>query len=170
MADIIFQTPRLSLRACQTQDAEFFNELFGNTHLMRYFHQQRPLENHEAQSFLDSFIKHDKRYGWGPGLIQLDDMPIGLGAITYLNHDSATQKGDLFYIIQQTHANKGYATEFTKGAVQFLFRHTDIQSILATAIPENKASIRVLEKSGFVFKKFVPEHNRNHYARTKPEI
>ena len=163
MNNITFQTPNLFLRPCQPADAPYLFALYNNPQLMQYFYQCRPLESHEAQAFLDSFVKHHQKYGWGPGILCLGNEPIGLGAMTYYDHNANTQKGDLFYIIQQAHWSKGYATDFTKAAINFAFQHTDITRIVATAMPENKGSMRVLEKSGFTFEKYVPANNRNHY-------
>jgi len=45
--------------------------------------------------------------------------------------------------------NRGYATEAVQGMIPVIFSHTRISRIMATTFPELKASIRVLEKTGF---------------------
>lgn len=53
------------------------------------------------------------------------------------------------YIIHQNYRNRGYGTEAVKIMLDFLFLSTTTIRVEAQACRENKASIRVLEKSGF---------------------
>jgi len=45
--------------------------------------------------------------------------------------------------------NQGYATEITKGIVEYAFENLKIERIEALALQLNKGSCRVLEKIGF---------------------
>jgi RimJ/RimL family protein N-acetyltransferase len=55
------------------------------------------------------------------------------------------------YILHPDHRNKGYCTEAVELMVDYLFLAKNIVRVQAEANPENKASIRVLEKAGFTF-------------------
>lgn len=57
----------------------------------------------------------------------------------------------LGYIVHPDNRNKGYCTEAVELMVDYLFLSKNIVRIQAEANPENKASIRVLEKAGFTF-------------------
>lgn len=46
--------------------------------------------------------------------------------------------------------NKGYATEATQALVEFASAQPNVTLVWAEALPENPASVRVLEKCGFV--------------------
>jgi [ribosomal protein S5]-alanine N-acetyltransferase len=53
------------------------------------------------------------------------------------------------YSVLDAFQNRGYATEAVNGMVPAIFSHPRILRIMATTFPELKASIRVLEKTGF---------------------
>lgn len=53
------------------------------------------------------------------------------------------------YRIIPDERDKGYCTEAVKILVDYLFLSTDVVRVQAQTSPDNKASIRVLEKAGF---------------------
>ena len=55
----------------------------------------------------------------------------------------------LGYSVLDAFQNRGYATEAVLGMIPAIFSHPRISRIMATTFPELKASIRVLEKTGF---------------------
>jgi RimJ/RimL family protein N-acetyltransferase len=55
------------------------------------------------------------------------------------------------YIIHPDNRGNGYCTEAVQLMVDYLFLSKNIVRVQAECNPENKASIRVLEKSGFTF-------------------
>lgn len=55
----------------------------------------------------------------------------------------------LGYSVLDAFQNRGYATEAVLGMIPTIFSHPRISRIMATTFPELKASIRVLEKTGF---------------------
>jgi len=54
------------------------------------------------------------------------------------------------YSVLDKFQNRGYATEAVQGMIPATFSHSRISRIMATTFPELKASIRVLEKTGFI--------------------
>ncbi len=67
-----------------------------------------------------------------------------------------TQKDEweIVYILRNTEWNKGYATEIATALVEFGFKTLGLNAVFATFDDDNLASIKVLEKSGFKFKKY----------------
>jgi ribosomal-protein-alanine N-acetyltransferase len=55
----------------------------------------------------------------------------------------------LSYRLDKDEVNKGYMTEALKESIDFLFKEFRLHRIEANIIPENKASLRVVEKLGF---------------------
>ena len=55
------------------------------------------------------------------------------------------------YMLHPDHRGKGYATDGVNLLLDYLFRSKKIIRVQAECNPENKASIRVLEKNGFIF-------------------
>ncbi|GLX71227.1 N-acetyltransferase [Paenibacillus glycanilyticus] len=60
---------------------------------------------------------------------------------------------EIMYAISNKHRNKGYVTQAVKGMMEYMFQYTKIESLVALAHIRNLASARVIEKSGFTYKK-----------------
>jgi [ribosomal protein S5]-alanine N-acetyltransferase len=61
---------------------------------------------------------------------------------------------EIVYVLRQTEWNKGYATEISKSLVDFGLSELKLNTVFATVDDDNFASIKVLEKAGFKFKKY----------------
>ena len=163
--NVIFETERLTLRKCTPEDLTFFEEMLGDAETMQFFGQCRPLSSAEAAAWLDSCIRHCERHGWGPGMLEqkTDGEIVGLGVLTYMLHDPESEEGDLIFIVRKAYWGQGYAMEFARAATAYMLGHTPIKRVVATAMPENKASNRVLVKTGMHFSGYNPDSNRNCY-------
>ena len=164
-SNILLETDSLSLRTCTLADLEIFEELLGDAETMQYFGQCRPLSSAEARAWLDSCVRHCERHGWGPGILQRkeDGEAVGLGVLTFMLHDPDSSEGDLIFIVRKAYWGRGYATEFARAATAFMLEQTPVKRVVATAMPENRASNRVLRKAGMRFTGYDPDSNRNRY-------
>jgi ribosomal-protein-alanine N-acetyltransferase len=73
-----------------------------------------------------------------------------LGGITLSNvRRGVTQSGSIGYWIGQPFQKNGYMTEAVKALGVYAFKELGLHRIDAASLPENLASIRVLEKCGF---------------------
>ena len=81
---------------------------------------------------------------------------IGIKDIDYVN-----KKADIGYWIGKQYQGKGIATECVKLVVNYAFDELKLEEILAYVFLDNKQSIRVLEKNGFV--KTPAEANEYHH-------
>jgi [ribosomal protein S5]-alanine N-acetyltransferase len=59
---------------------------------------------------------------------------------------------EIGYSVLPQFESYGYATEGSKGLVEWAFGHADVKRIIAQTDPANAGSIRVLEKLGFTLK------------------
>ena len=74
-----------------------------------------------------------------------------IGGITLANvRRGIVQTGTIGYWIGQRHAGRGYMTAALRVLLPSLFGELNLHRIEAACIPSNVASIRVLEKCGFV--------------------
>jgi [ribosomal protein S5]-alanine N-acetyltransferase len=78
-----------------------------------------------------------------------------VGSIGILNFNGEIQFG---YIISPTQWNRGYATEVCQTMLQLLRQQPGVKRIFTYVAPENKASIKVLTKSGLVEEILLREH------------
>ncbi len=86
--------------------------------------------------------------------IQLLAGTIGIKDIDYVN-----KKANIGYWIGKQYQGKGIATECIKLVVNYAFDILKLEEISAYVFPENKPSIRVLEKNGFVKTREVNEYH-----------
>jgi RimJ/RimL family protein N-acetyltransferase len=63
---------------------------------------------------------------------------------------------DIGYRFLPEYWGSGFATEAAHAVLTYGFDHYKIEKIIAIAVKENKASIRVMEKIGMEFVKFAP--------------
>jgi ribosomal-protein-serine acetyltransferase len=73
-----------------------------------------------------------------------------IGAVIMKSFDHRVGKCELAYFISSDHRGKGIATAALMWAADEAFRVHGIQRLFLRVDPENVASIRVAEKSGFV--------------------
>ena len=59
-------------------------------------------------------------------------------------------EADLGYAIMPQAQGKGIASEAVRAVCQYAFEHAGVTAINAYALADNKGSIRILEKTGFV--------------------
>ncbi len=62
--------------------------------------------------------------------------------------------------------NAGYSTEALKALMEWAFQQTGLKQVFAEVQPDNAASIRVLEKNGFVRDGFGEEEGSWRYIRS----
>jgi RimJ/RimL family protein N-acetyltransferase len=88
--------------------------------------------------------------------------PILVGSIGLKNIDLVNKKANLGYWIGEQYWNRGIATECVRLIIDYAFFSPELglKEIVAYVFPENKASIRVLEKIGMKRKGIVNEYHK----------
>jgi RimJ/RimL family protein N-acetyltransferase len=75
-----------------------------------------------------------------------------IGIITFIQRDYLGHP-DIGFAFLPAYCNKGYAYEATKAVMENLIETNHLSHILATTIPENLNSIKLLKKLGLSFEK-----------------
>ncbi|MFZ2497578.1 MAG: GNAT family N-acetyltransferase [Methanosarcina sp.] len=78
------------------------------------------------------------------------ELPVLIGNGGFLVHEDGTF--EIGYSMLSKYQRKGYATEAVRSMLQWAFSSLKKERIIAHTYPHLKASIRVLEKNGFLFK------------------
>ena len=84
-----------------------------------------------------------------------------IGSGGFIAHDNGTL--EIGYSLLDTYHGRGYATEAVQSMMQWAFSSLKSDSIVAYTYPHLKASIRVLEKNGFIIKGEGPEEGTIAY-------
>jgi RimJ/RimL family protein N-acetyltransferase len=97
----------------------------------------------------------------GMSELKNNNYPVLVGSIGLKNMDLINKKTDLGYWIGEKYWGRGIATECVRLVIDYAFSSSDLglRELIAYVFPENKASIRVLEKNGMKNKGEVNEYH-----------
>jgi ribosomal-protein-alanine N-acetyltransferase len=105
-----------------------------------------------GEVFLDLIEKAEREHGFQQNwAIRLNSSGELIGSIGLLNFSGQPIfKTEIGYWIAAPYRNKGWTTEVVRAFTDFCANHFKLKRIFAHVMPHNPASIRVLEKAGFV--------------------
>ncbi len=148
----ILTTERLILRSLDENDVDAMQEYLRDSDYMKYTDYP---PNFVITKELINMWKNDAYNAkallrW---CIALKENNYCIGSI-YLflpyGDDISGRKMDIGYELSPKYKNKGYVTEAIKKVVEYGFTEMDLKRIQAQIIPEHIASIRAVEKCGFI--------------------
>lgn len=151
---IKLQTRRLILSELTTQNAPFILQLYNDPDFINNIGKKNINNIRDAERFIDSGPKQSyKLYNHGLYLVQLkDSTPIGICGLLqreYLN------RPDIGFAALPDFRRMGFIYEASKAIIQDAKVRLCLGKISAITAPDNNASIRLLMKLGFKFKKMV---------------
>lgn len=151
----ILETERFILREKTAEDAEFFYELNSDPEVIRYTGNDSFTSIEEAKRLLDDYPDYKQNgYGrWGVVEKATGEMWGWCGLKLRDNGEI-----DLGYRFHKRYWNKGAATECSIACIQYGFEVLGMERIMAEALVENPASIRVMEKVGMQFCRHGHDH------------
>lgn len=102
---------------------------------------------------LEALHRGPDQIGWWMRYMVLRRGPEGTPVVVGVAGMKGKPQGglaELGYSVAPEHRRRGYATEAVRALVDWAFDHDDVTEVIAETMPELAASIRVLEKCGFV--------------------
>ena len=139
-------TPRLRLAVIEERDRDALIRLVFDPEIGKTF-MVPDLDTEESRNAVferyRSLSESDGTFAYG---IFLGGKLIGVVHQVGAAGEDATELG---YFIDPAEKNKGYASEALSAAVEELFSN-GCRTVIAGAFEENRASLRVMEKCGFV--------------------
>ena len=148
MQDAI-DTNRLRLRPFTSDDTPFAFDWFGDPLVMRFTPSGPDRSMEQTGVRLANYKHHQSEHGFSKWIIieRGSGRPIGDAGLLLLPGYGWI---DLGYRLAQPFWGKGLATEAASAWVQKAFGELKLDHLAAIVHPENYASIRVLEKLGFL--------------------
>jgi ribosomal-protein-alanine N-acetyltransferase len=149
------ETPRLSLRRLEPDDAEFLVGLLNQPSVLANIGDRGVRNADDARRYLrDGPMAMYGRFGFGLWLLSRRDDGAPLGMCGLLKRDTLPDV-DVGYALLPQFWGQGYALE----AVQATLRHAaskfGLKRVIGVVSEGNAASIRVLEKAGMRFERMV---------------
>jgi len=133
-------TARLRLRSARPDDLEEMHAVLSDPRATRWWSTPPHISLDQTAAWLDSMIAN------GPDqpdlVVERDGRVIGKAGFWRLP--------EIGYILDPDHWGQGLAHEATSAAIGHVFATRDLDELTADVDPENLASIRLLERLGFV--------------------
>ncbi|WP_025743319.1 GNAT family N-acetyltransferase [Aquimarina pacifica] len=151
----LIETKRLVLREITFDDKEELFLLHSDPKVQKWTGEPVIKSMKEVEQSIAIRLKDYREYGFGRlAVIQKETSKfIGWAGLTYLPE---FDKVDIGYRLKKKFWGMGYATEASKAIIDYGFKVLNLDLIIAIALPENKTSIRVMEKIGMVYDKKAP--------------
>lgn len=150
-----FDTPRLHLRRFAPTDTAFVVALLTSPDWLRFIGDRGVRTEADAAVYIERLDALGyARHGFGLYHVSRreDGAPVGMCGL--LRRDS-TPDVEIGFAFLPEHAGRGYATEAGEGVLREARERHGLRRIGAVVMPENQASIRVLEKLGLRFERLV---------------
>jgi RimJ/RimL family protein N-acetyltransferase len=138
-------TPRLELRPFRESDVDGIAELLADREATRFIGSVK--SRYAAAESVTVMREAFAARGWGTLAVVPRDKGscVGYCGVRPLPH---TAEIEIAFALQQKYWNQGYATEAAAASIDAAFKSLGIRSLVATVYPDNKPSLRVLEKLG----------------------
>lgn len=76
--------------------------------------------------------------------------------------DVGSDEIELLYTLRAEYWGRGWATEMARAVLQRAFRQLGLETVVAFTLPTNRASQRMMEKSGMRYEREITHANRPH--------
>lgn len=162
---MLFETKRLIIRRFTMKDAPAVLEFSGNKRVVEPTGDNVISSIDEAENIIQNiWLKEYDKYGYARMAVihKKESKLIGFAGLKYETEWRAT---DIGYRFLPEYWGKGIATEAALPFLFYGFKVLGLPKIVGAAFPSNKASCRVLEKIGLVYKKEVTLFDDNRSVR-----
>ncbi len=153
---MILETHRLLLREYVEADAEAFFRLNTDPGVLRLT-GDAPLRSveHARQILRDYPIADYQKYGFGRWacIHKITGEHLGFAGLKHIDELGEVEIG---FRLMRAHRGCGFATEAATAAVAYGLNDLALRSIIGLVLPENTASVRVLQKCGLRFSRITP--------------
>jgi len=149
----ILETDRLLLRELNLGDVPFILSLLNSPGWLKYIGDRGVKNDEQAKDYLlNGPLKSYKENGFGLYLVEerISKLPIGLCGL--LKRETL-ENPDLGFVFLSDYMGKGFAFEAANAVLEYTKSELKMPTILAIVLPNNKSSIKLLEKLGFQYQK-----------------
>ena len=146
------ETTRLVLRQIKLEDeAEIFN-LRSDARVNEFLARERASSIQDARNFINMInakIRNNETVMWA---ITTKNSSKLIGTIVYWNISKENSTAEIGYELNPDFQGMGIMQEAISKIIEFGFENMEIQIIEAYTTADNRKSIRLLEKNGFIMK------------------
>ena len=145
-----FTTPRLIARRFAPTDLDAFVAMRADPDVAR-FQDWESFTEADGREFLDWCASRGPgEPGWFQFALERKEDGAFVGDCALKTFEADNRLAQVGYTIVPEYWNRGFATEAVRGVIGYALASFPIHRIVASVDPRNAASVRVLEKAGFV--------------------
>lgn len=152
---MVIETERLILRELCLDDITGMMQLHSNPQVQKFTGEDVITTSAGIHDKIQEKVNEYRDYGYGrwATILKEGQQFIGWAGLSYLPEFDEI---DLGYRFLPQFWGKGIATEACNAILVYGFETLKLQKIIAIALKENEASIKVMEKTGMQFDKIAP--------------
>ena len=125
----------------------------------------------DTEGFVHTNLEHWRRRGFGLWMFRRssDGAFVGRAGLRHV-HVGGADEVEIAYALKSEMWGCGFATEISRKLVIIGFGDLQLSTLVAFTLPDNRASIRVMEKAGLRFERAILHHDKPHVLyRINPE-
>jgi RimJ/RimL family protein N-acetyltransferase len=147
----IVQTERTILREATHDDAPFILQLLNEPGWLRFIGDRNVHDLEAARDYIDlRFRANYDKLGFGMWLAVERHSQSPIGLVGFVKRDTLDAP-DIGYAVSQACQGKGYAFEVSSALITHGWDHFGFDKLYGYCLPDNVASIRILEKLGLSY-------------------
>ena len=151
--ETILQIDGYTMRPLHVSDLDTLAAIWADAEVTRFLPSRGlPIPKADVEKSLTSFIYHWKAKQYGIWAIEKNTSSEMLGycGLRYLNE---LDEVEILYGLAKPYWGKGIATQATKAAISYGFNVANLDRVIAMALPDNQASIKVIQKADLHYEK-----------------
>ncbi len=146
------ETERLAIRPWEPQDEPAFRWMVGDPEMMRYISHGKPWSDERIAEFFARQGRHLANRGFCLGALtdRETGQVVGLSGLQPLGTTADVEIG--WWVVPELQG-RGLGTEAGGGCLRHAWDTLGLKRVTAVAFPENRPSIRIMEKLGMRFER-----------------
>lgn len=151
----LITTERLLIKPLSANDNSFIMELVNTEEWIKFIGNRNVTTPVQADAYIQKILTGENIFYW---VVLLEETRQPVGVITFIKRNYL-QHHDIGFAFLPRFFGKGYAYEAAAAVLNSIVSTNILTQILATTIPQNKSSIRLLEKLGLSYQKQIAVEN-----------
>ena len=145
---LTIETARLILHPFVADDLdEYHAQIYSDAEVTRYLPGGAPRPREGTQKVLNFAIQHGEEHGYSLWAVIDKTSEVFLGHCGLVTLQNGVEV-ELAYAFGTAFWGQGYASEAGRASLRFGFEIAGLEQIIALAVPDNRASQRVMQKIG----------------------
>lgn len=145
---VLIETERLRLREYTIEDAPFIYELMNSEGWLKYIGDRNIKTVADAEAYIEkNYLPSYDLNGFGAFIVELKVSGKSIGSCGLYKRENLKHP-DVGFAFLSEYSGNGFGFEAANAVLNFARESLNIQTILGFTLPDNIASIKLLEKLG----------------------